>query len=602
MNPRAQNAQSPASGSEGQGPVRTGVDAHSSAPPAASGDAPPTATAARRVVLRAAVAYLLVTTAGRALGLARDLVLARTYGATAETDAFSVAWMIPETVTPLLLEGALIFALVPLFARAMEDEGSVRPLILRSVVPVSAALLAAAALVAAGSGAFVASLSPGLDGRTAELASSMVAMAASCVLTMGFAGYMRAALNAAGVFGVTGGVYAAYNAGILLCVLGLSATMGIVAAAVGLVVGGTFMVLVQLPAFLRLLLADPADGGGRRSGRRGHPFETRASHSRRRWRVGPFCLLPDRALLGELSLILPIGLFAVTRHAQVYAERFFGSYLEPGAISHLGYATRLGQLPMTTAITVAAVGFAAAARAAHGGRRGEVEEAFVGDLRSALALVAPAVALLLLFPHEVVGAFFGRGAFGGEDVVATADTLRAYSLGLFGHACVYVAALPFFNYRRSFGAAVGAATAGLVVTAAVDAALVFGTAGEVGAVGLALGNAAGITATAVLLLLLVRRRLLPQARFRAVVGAALRTSSCAAAAALPAKAAASGAAWATGNPWGALLSGGFVFAASYGLLAHRAGLEEADAVFRRTTELLRKLRAPVSRRARQGDG
>lgn len=560
----------------------------------------PRPTDARRIVLRATVVYLLVTTAGRGLGLVRDLVLAHTYGATAETDAFSVAWMVPETVTPLLLEGALIFALVPLFARCMEDEGSVRPLLLRSMLPVAGALLAAATLVAAGSNAVVSALSPGLDAPTAGLASSMVVLAASCVLTMGFAGYMRAALNAAGTFGVTGAVYAVYNLGILLCVLTLSATAGIIAAAIGLAVGGAAMVLVQLPAFLRLL--SPHNTGAPRA-RAFHPFDTRFYRAPGRWRLGPLSLVPDRVLLGELALVLPIGLFAVTRHAQVYAERFFGSYLEPGAISHLGYATRLGQLPMTTAITVAAVGFAAAARAAHGGRLREVEEAFVGDLRSALALVTPAVALLLLFPHDVVGAFFGRGAFGEEDVSLTAATLRAYSLGLFGHAAVYVAALPFFNYRRSFGAAVGAAAAGLVVTAAVDAALVFGSAGGIGAVGLALGNAAGISVTAVLLLLLVRRKLLPQTRLGSVAGAARKTVACAAGAALPAKAVAALAAWAiegAAEPWAVLVTGGSVFALAYAVLAHRAGLREAEVLVARGYALMQKLPVPPMRNARRG--
>lgn len=521
----------------------------------------------RRGLLGVTAVLVVVTTFGRALGLLRDLVMAKTYGASAETDAFSVAWMIPETVTPLLLEGAMVFVLVPLFSRGLAEEGSVRPLVMRTAVPVGGTLLVLSVLTALSAHGLVAAFSPGLDPRAENLAAGMVAIASSCVFSMGFAGYMRAALNASGVFGITGTVYAAYNAGILAGVLLLSATLGITGAAVGLALGGVFMVLVQLGAFVGLLRSGKA---AQPCGPR-YPFET----STRTPKVGGRPrLLPDRNLLGDLAPILPISLFVLARHSQVYAERFFGSLLEPGAISHLGYATRLAQLPMTTAITAATVGFAVAARAAHSGRTGEAEGAFVGDLRIAMALVAPAAAFLVLLPGEVVEAFFGRGAFSRADVSATADALRAYSIGLFGHAAVYVAALPFFYYRRCLSAAIAAAVAGLCVTAAVDAAFVLGGASGAGARGLALGNAAGITTTAVLLLLVVKRRLLPGAKLAPVARSTAKSLACSAVAALPSHLAASALAGAAGS-WAALVCGGLVFLLSYLVLARLAGLDEA---------------------------
>ncbi|MBV9452967.1 MAG: hypothetical protein JOZ19_02405 [Rubrobacter sp.] len=57
----------------------------------------------------------------------------------------------------------------------------------------------------------------------------------------------------------------------------------------------------------------------------------------------------DRALLYESAAFVPIGAFVLGRHAQVYVERFLGSFLDPGAISQLNYAARLGQFPMLAA-------------------------------------------------------------------------------------------------------------------------------------------------------------------------------------------------------------------------------------------------------------
>ncbi|OSC56548.1 hypothetical protein B5181_34240, partial [Streptomyces sp. 4F] len=57
--------------------------------------------------------------AGSVLGLARDQALARLFGAGGETDAFLVAWTVPEFAATLLIEDGLAFALVPMFSLAL---------------------------------------------------------------------------------------------------------------------------------------------------------------------------------------------------------------------------------------------------------------------------------------------------------------------------------------------------------------------------------------------------------------------------------------------------------------------------------------------------
>lgn len=55
----------------------------------------------------------VLSAAGSALGLLRDLLLARYFGANQGTDAFLVAWTVPETAAPLLIEDAMSFLMVP---------------------------------------------------------------------------------------------------------------------------------------------------------------------------------------------------------------------------------------------------------------------------------------------------------------------------------------------------------------------------------------------------------------------------------------------------------------------------------------------------------
>ena len=125
------------------------------------------------------------------------------------------------------------------------------------------------------------------------------------VLFLGLSGYVMAALRARHVFGITATVYTAYNIGIIGAILCLQGRLGVYSAALGVAVGSALMLLVQLPSYLR--------------------------------HIGPpaLRLRPDRELLASLVAFVPLSLFTLGRHAQVYIERFLGSSLDPGAISHL---------------------------------------------------------------------------------------------------------------------------------------------------------------------------------------------------------------------------------------------------------------------------
>ncbi|MEV4089134.1 lipid II flippase MurJ, partial [Nonomuraea fuscirosea] len=82
-------------------------------------------------------------------GSSRDLTLGTTFGADAETDAFLVAWTIPETAAPLLIEGAMAFVLVPLFSRALEAGDDLRKLVSATMPALCLALAALSAVTAA---------------------------------------------------------------------------------------------------------------------------------------------------------------------------------------------------------------------------------------------------------------------------------------------------------------------------------------------------------------------------------------------------------------------------------------------------------------------
>lgn len=450
-------------------------------------------------LLSAAALVFVVTTFGRLLGLVRDLVIARYFGASADTDAFLVAWMIPETVSSLLLDGAIVFVLVPLFARELEKEGTIRNLLPRTLPSVAAVLVVLSAAVALSAPWTVPLLAPGLSASTELLAVRMVGIASITIFFIGLAGYARAALNSHQIFGVPAAVYAGYNLGILGSILLLHERLGIYSAALGLALGSALMLLVQAPTFVREV------------------------------GVPRLSFKLDRAVLYVFAAFVPVGAFVLGRHAQVYVERFLGSFLEPGAISQLNYAARLGQFPMYAAITVALVSFPAVARAAAGGRTGEVEWLTERNLKMGSTLILPAALYLIIFSPELIAFFFERGAFTAEDTAATASILRIYSLGLLAQTLIPIAVRPFFTDRAKIWMPVRAALIGLAVTVAVDVALLR----SLGADGLAAGNAAGVSVMALLLIWDMKRRVVSvnsrrlASFFVRAFGAVLLAASCA---------------------------------------------------------------------------
>jgi putative peptidoglycan lipid II flippase len=431
----------------------------------------------RGLVARAAAATAALTAAGALLGLVRDQTLAHLYGAGAATDAFLVSWTVPELAATLLIEDAMALVLIPAFAVALSRRAAAAPgpdpvrALLAATLPVLlAALAAASALLAAGAPLLVRALAPGLaDPETAVACTRLTALT---LFTFGAAGYFSAALRAHHRFVPPAAIYVAHNLGIIGTVVALHAVWGVRAAAAGVALGGAAMALVQLPAFLRTV-----------------PARTRARlrAAAPGWR---------RAAPGAAAVLAPVALFALSRQAQVLVERYLGSSLPAGAISHLNYAQKVAQIPMVLSLMICTVTFPMVARALADGRGEAARRRVERDLTLAALVVLLGAAYVIACAPQIVELLFQRGAFDAQDTRATASLMRVYALGLLGHSLVGALVRPYFSAGRPTWFPAAVMTAGLLVTAAAGAAL----AGPWGVHGIAAANAAGITCTALLLL------------------------------------------------------------------------------------------------------
>ncbi|GAA3220905.1 murein biosynthesis integral membrane protein MurJ [Actinocorallia longicatena] len=420
----------------------------------------------RDAILRATLLSGSFIAAGTALGFLRDLTMAHLFGASGDTDAFLVAWTIPETVSPLLIEDAMALLMVPAVTRAVAEHGSVRPLI-RATLPRLSASLVAVMLATAWLAPQIAELlAPGLPQH--DLATTCMRYTSAAVACFGLAGYMSATLRAHEDYGPPSRIYLAYNIGILAAIATLHSTLGVVAAALGVAIGGLLMVGVQLPSFLRRVRV---------------PAVTRGA-------VTSLTLLS----------VVPIVAYTLSRQAQVFVERFFGSSLAAGSLSHLNYAQKIAQVPMVASLLIVTVTFPKLARSSVDGDHDGVRRRVEADLLLVGALVLSAIAFLVALAPTAVELLFEHGRFSGRDTAATALCLRVYSLGLLGQAMIGVLARAFFaDGARHWKPAAGTGC-GLIATAVVAAL----TVGPYGAIGLALANAVGISVAAGLLFWFLR--------------------------------------------------------------------------------------------------
>ncbi|MEU1519765.1 lipid II flippase MurJ [Streptomyces sp. NPDC005811] len=422
---------------------------------------------------KAALVTAVLSVAGSLLGLVRDQALARLFGAGSDTDAFLVAWTVPEFAATLLIEDGLAFALIPAFSMALARRAQgapgdpVRALVAGTLPRLSLAFVAIGALLAGIAPQLVGILAPGLPDPA--LAVDCTRLTATCVVSFGLAGYCSAALRAHRRFVAPAAIYVAYNVGIVTGMFALGGRWGVRSAAAGVAVGGVLMVLVQLPSLVGQLRKGAA-ASREAAGEEPRPLDT--------------------------ALLTTVLLFALCRQSQVLIERFLASNLPAGAISHLNYAQKVAQMPMILSVMVCTVTFPVVARALAEGDTERARTRVERDLSLAACIVLLGTAAVVACAPQIIEILFQRGAFTARDTAATAGVMRVYALGLLGQTLTGVLVRSYFSGGRGRWYPVGAMATGILVTSGVGALSV----GPWGVYGIAVANAAGITVTALVLL------------------------------------------------------------------------------------------------------
>ncbi len=396
-----------------------------------------------------AVWLSVATMASRVLGLARDQLFAIVIGANVFSDAFVVAFRIPNLLRDLFAEGALSSAFVPAFADAHRNAGREAAYRLGNAV-VALVLLVVGALTLLGvvfSGSVVAVIAPGLGERA--LASLLTKIMMPFLLLVSLSAVAMGMLNAQSRFTVPALAPALFNVGsigvgALLWAAGWPPDRAVVGWAVGTMVGGFLQLAVQIPA-LRVL-------GYRARLRLAHK-DVADPRMRRIWRLMAMAVL---------------GLSAT--NVNVFVNTIFASHVV-GGNTWLQMAFRLMQLPLGVfGVAIATVAGAGVAQRAAARDMPGVKQTIGSAMRLVGFLNVPSAIGLTVLATPIVSLLYQHGRFDAADANATAQALVLYALGLYFYSAVKVFAPAFYALDEARVPVVGSIV-GMVSNVVLNAAL-----------------------------------------------------------------------------------------------------------------------------------
>lgn len=379
-----------------------------------------------RDVARGAGVVGAATMLSRILGLARDQIMATLFGAGMATDAFNVAFRIPNLLRDLFAEGAMSAAFVPTFTAWRLKHGDAaawtlgRQVMAWLAMVLSALVLAgwfaAPAIVQLLAGGFADV--PGKLGLTVQLTRIMLPflpVVALAAVAMGM-------LNARGVFGTPALAPALLNVGMivfgvaLIPVCEMAGQPAIVAMAWGVLLGGGLQLVVQLPSLNRL----------------GFP-------------LAPQLPVSHPGVTRVASLMLPATIGLAATQVNLAVSTVIAASLQEGSVSWLYYAFRLMQLPIGVfGVALATVAMPALSRAAVAGDMPALRTTLSATVRLVSVLTIPAALFLAVMAAPLHALLFEHGRFTALDTAQCADALVMYCIGLPAFAAVGVFTRAFY--------------------------------------------------------------------------------------------------------------------------------------------------------------
>lgn len=412
-------------------------------------------------LLKSLAAVSSLTMVSRVLGFVRDTIIARTFGAGVASDAFVVAFKLPNLLRRIFAEGAFSQAFVPILAeyKMQQGEEATRTFIayVSGLLTLVLALVTAIGVLAAPW--IVWATAPGFadEAERFELTVDLLRVTFPYILLISLSSLAGAILNTWNRFSVPAFVPTLLNVSMIVFALFLTPYFDppIMALGWAVLAGGLAQLLWQLPHLKKIgMLVLPRLSFGYLGV----------------WRVlkqmGPAIF---GVSVSQISLII---------------NTIFASFLVAGSVSWMYYADRLMELPSgVLGVALGTILLPALSKTYASKNRDEYRRLLDWGLRLCFLLVLPCTLALAILAEPLVVSLFQYGKFTANDSLMTQQALMAYAVGLLALILVKILA-PGFYAQQNIKTPVRIAVISLLATQAMNALFVFGL--EMAHVGLAL--------------------------------------------------------------------------------------------------------------------
>jgi putative peptidoglycan lipid II flippase len=389
-------------------------------------------------VARSAGIVSIAVMGSRVLGLVREMVFARYFGAGFLYDAYQVAFTIPNVLRDLFAEGALSAAFVKVFTdyqlkKSEEEAWRLASMVLNALVVVLSVFVLLGILLAP---YFVPLLAHGFSPEKAALTVTMTQIMLPFILLVAMAALAMGVLNTKGKFGIPASASTAFNvisiiAGLIFAfwlsggswekppdkesIATTSAQWAIIGMAIGTLIGGGAQFLIQLPAL---------------------------------WRVGfrfsPLISFTDAGVRKIMALMAPAILGTSAVQINVLVNTFFVTEIDGGR-SWLSYAFRLMQFPIGVfGVAIGTAAIPALSRLATQNDLAGFRKTLSGSIGLVFFLTLPSACGLVVLSEPIIRLLYERGAFKASDTTMTAYALAGYTIGLTGYAAIKVLSPSFY--------------------------------------------------------------------------------------------------------------------------------------------------------------
>lgn len=377
-------------------------------------------------ILKSLISVSVMTLISRALGFFRDLLIAHMFGASMFTDAFFIAFKIPNLLRRIFAEGAFSQSFIPTLIKykLKKDEQYIQEFVKSTCGLIILILTVIVILGIIFSDYLIIISAPGFSEspEKLQLSCTLLRIMFPYILFISLSSLCSSVLNSYNCFFIPSFSPSLLNISIILFSFFFNTYFepSIIALAWSVVIGGIFQLFYQFPYLYKINML-----------------------------VFPNISFKNIGLLKVLRKMGPAFLGSCANQISLILNTIFSSLLNSGSISWMYYADRLIEFPIgIIGVSLSTILFTYFSSSYSNNNKSEYKKLLNWGIRLGLILSLPISVILFIFSKPLVIILFQYGKFTDFDVLMTQKALELYSFGLVSFILVKILVSSFYAYQE----------------------------------------------------------------------------------------------------------------------------------------------------------